>query len=190
MFASDEVGSSVVKFVETVRMVIWGTKGEHGKKQCLHMDALVLHVKKGDAVLEYWQSALALKATPVRFEGRGWTSASGKPGEEITKDNIATQLSSHALLDKNGRVKLLTCGCKPDKARKHKCKSCKCGQLKKECVFAYCKCECCFPGESRSLDIGTAVSAGAGDDATPAISRGELILRDWRALGICNVTNS
>lgn len=92
-------------------------------------------------MLRYYWSALERKATPIKLDGEGWATESGKRGEAITPDNVVIQLSTHALLGKGGKVKLLTCACQPCKAEKYRCRTCKCGKLGKPRVFGYCKCD-------------------------------------------------
>lgn len=91
-------------------------------------------------MFEYWWESLNHKPRQVSFNGKGWTVSSGDFEADITAENITRVLSDHALLVSDGKTKLLTCGCKPDPAKKHRCKRCKCGKRGQDCVLGYCAC--------------------------------------------------
>lgn len=154
LFGSDGIRGNAVNFLDAIRETIFLAKGANGKKNCPHWEALLLHAHRAGAVLEYWLSALEEHAPHVSFEGRGWATTSGKRGEKITKENVVTKLSPYACLEKGGRLRLSTCGCKPDKAVKHGCKTCKCGKGGNKCVVGWCK--CCLACEEESAEVDPA----------------------------------
>ena len=113
LFRSAEVAGDTRKFAHVVQDTIWTAKGAAGKKNCPRWDALELHVRRADAVLEYWQGALELETPRTCFEGRGWSTTDGDDSAQLTNENVVFRLSPHALLTQEGRVRLLKCQCKP-----------------------------------------------------------------------------
>lgn len=137
----EAVDGEAQTFVEKVRRIIFSTKGPNGKKNCPDWDALEFQVKRAARVLVYWQSALEWRAEPVDFEGHGWIADSGKPEDKLNPTNCCVQLSRHALLNREGRVKLQACGCTGGVKKKPTCDgNCTCARLKKDCIPGYCKC--------------------------------------------------
>lgn len=102
----EDVEGESATFVEKVRRIIFETNGPNGKKNCPDWDALRLQVARAERVLVYWQSAFMWRPTAVEFEGHGWVAVSGKNEEKLTPSNCCLRLSSHALLDQEGRVKM------------------------------------------------------------------------------------
>lgn len=137
---SEEVAGDVEKYVHVVRTTIWKVHGFNGKKNCPSYDAVLYQAKRADAVLEYWGTAYDPIAKPVRYAGRGWIADTGDTTDDITSANVVLQLSDYALLQHGGKVKLLTCACRPVPGP-NKCTTCKCAKRGVRCVFGYCKCK-------------------------------------------------
>ena len=143
-------------FIDTVRETIWRPHGASGKKNCPAPDALGYQVQRCGAVLSYWQSAFDEEMKLPEFRGQGWRAVSG-PEENLTSENVVIQLSEYALLGK-GKVKILTCGCNPDK--NPKCDRCRCHKAGRRCVPRFCKCQL----KCRALDDMVSVNPDEAGD--------------------------
>ena len=164
LFAQSD--NDVKRFVANVRETIWRAHGAQGKKNCPAWDALEFYVKRGHAVLEYWQATFDGRMQIPDFRGREWRSLSGNPEQELTSENVVVQLSEYALLGAGVRVKLMTCGCKSD--NNPKCNRCTCGNAGRSCVPGYCGCKLKCVGHVDGINAAPANGGGGvgGDTDT------------------------
>ena len=144
--------------IQTVQETIWRAHGASGKKNCPAPDALGYQVQRCGAVLRYWQSAFDEEMELPEFRGEGGRTVYGT-GEKLTAENVVIQLSEYALLSKGRKLKILTCGCNPDK--NPKCDKCRCYKAGRRCVPGFCKCQLkCMASD----DMVNVNPAGTGDD--------------------------
>ena len=47
----------------------------------------------------------------ARLRGEGWRTVTNDPEEKRTDKNVVIQLPDYALLGKEGKMQMLTCGC-------------------------------------------------------------------------------
>lgn len=136
------VDGDKTKFIEKVRMIIFKSQKKNGRKNCPDWYALQFQVERAERVLLYWQTAFDSKTTPVAFEGHGWVAEGKNPGGELTSANCCIKLSAYALLNLDGKVKMLTCTCTGGKSGKTLCEeSCRCFRRGVQCVPMHCKCK-------------------------------------------------
>ncbi|CAN0261516.1 unnamed protein product, partial [Scytosiphon promiscuus] len=63
------------------------------------------------------------------WNGKGWglnPKGTWAEGEKLTAENSVLWLSEHSYIGPDRKTVTLTCGCAPEKAAKHRCRSCGC----------------------------------------------------------------
>ncbi|CAM9729224.1 unnamed protein product, partial [Ectocarpus fasciculatus] len=96
--------------------------------------------------------------------------------EPFGPTNVVTVLSEQSVLLASGKLRILSCGCKPESAAVHRCRSrCKCGQEKRACIPVHCGCKlaCESAAVTRNDACETAERDGGTPGDTPSITAGD-----------------
>ncbi|CAM9121706.1 unnamed protein product, partial [Ectocarpus sp. 12 AP-2014] len=129
--------------IDRVRLIIFKANGPNAKKNCPDWTALRLQAMRAERVLRYWGSAFDSKTEEIEYQGHGWAAGANKPEAKLTSGNCCVQLSPYALLNQDGKVKMLTCGCTGGVSKTPLCNSNSCGCHKRgtKCVPMHCGCD-------------------------------------------------
>ncbi|CAB1101608.1 unnamed protein product [Ectocarpus sp. CCAP 1310/34] len=129
-------------FIDRVRLIIFKANGPNAKKKRPDWTALRLQAMRAERVLRYWGSALDSKTEEIEYQGHGWAAGANKPEAKLTFGNCCVQLSPYALLNQEGKVKMLTCGCTGRVSKTPLCNnnSCGCHKRGSKCVPMHCGC--------------------------------------------------
>ncbi|CAN0096134.1 unnamed protein product [Scytosiphon promiscuus] len=119
----------VSRYVEEIRFVIWRKRDKKSTSTCPSFMSKVLQAKRAGSVLGYWQGGLEEKMRAQVWNGKGWglnPKGTWAEGEKLTAENCVLWLSEHSYIGPDRKTVTLTCGCAPEKATKHRCRSCGC----------------------------------------------------------------
>ena len=72
-------------------------------------------------------------------------------------------MSEYALLSKEGKLKILTCGCNPNK--NPKCDKCRCYKAGRRCVPGFCRCQLNCMASDDMVNVNPAETGGDQDSS-------------------------
>ncbi|CAM9776761.1 unnamed protein product, partial [Pylaiella littoralis] len=124
-----DVDGNVESYVNAIRVIILRRRATKTASTCPGFKSMLQQVQPAGQVMGYWQDGLQQTMPSRKFDGKGWgfnPKEKWNDGERLTAENCVLWLSEYSYVGPDRKTVTIKCGCAPEKARKHRCKTCSC----------------------------------------------------------------